>query len=214
MTGTGQQHPGVPVDSRRRWGGRLAHLAPADLNPDQRVLYDYLQAGPLPWAKQSGFTAQDEAGRLIGPFNAFLHSPRISRAYNDLLGVERAQTELSAPTREIVILTVGVEWKADYEVYAHVAVARSVGVSDVVITALLESRTTGDFTAEQAAAHAFTQQLVRTREVDDPTYARAESVFGTRGVIDMVHLIGLYLTTCALLNAFTIPAPPPSQEQR
>jgi 4-carboxymuconolactone decarboxylase len=32
-------------------------------------------------------------------------------------------------------------------------------------------------------------------------------VFGQRGVIDMVHLIGIYLATSALLNAFEIPAP-------
>lgn len=207
MTEPAPQPTTAPIAPDKRWGGRLPQLAPADLDPEQQALYDQLQAGPLPWAARAGFATQDDAGHLIGPFNVFLHSPRISRSYNDLIGVEMSQTELSAPVREIVILTVGVEWQADYETYAHAAVARAVGLSGTVITAVLNSHTPSDVTAQEAAAHAFTRQLVRNRRVDDATYARAESLFGARGLVDMVHLIGFYLTTCALLNAFNVPAP-------
>jgi len=137
MTEPAPQPTTAPVAPDKRWGGRLPQLAPADLDPEQQALYDQLQAGPLPWAARAGFATQDDAGHLIGPFNVFLHSPRISRSYNDLIGVEMSQTELSAPVREIVILTVGVEWQADYETYAHAAVARAVGLSGTVITAVL-----------------------------------------------------------------------------
>lgn len=207
MTQPGQQQPAA-ADPQMRWSGRLPHLTPAELDPAQRAFYDRLQAGPLPWAAQQGFLAQDDQGRLIGPFNIFLHSPQISSSYNDLIGVEMSQTELSAPVREIVILTVGAQWHADYEIYAHTAVARAAGLSDTVIAAVLSSDTTDSLTEQQAAAHAFTRQLVRDRRVDDAAYARAESLFGAKGLVDMVHLIGFYLTTSALLNAFKIPAPP------
>lgn len=60
---------------------------------------------------------------------------------------------------------------------------------------------------QNATAYTFTRQLVRDRRVDDATYARVQSMFGVKGLVDMVHLIGFYLTTCALLNAFDIPAP-------
>jgi 4-carboxymuconolactone decarboxylase len=64
-----------------------------------------------------------------------------------------------------------------------------------------------DFSAAELAAHRFTDELVRARTVTDETYGQTLEVFGQRGVIDMVHLIGIYLATSALLNAFEIPAP-------
>jgi negative regulator of replication initiation len=59
---------------------------------------------------------------------------------------------------------------------------------------------------QEAVAHRFTRQLVDHHRVDAHTYARAEQALGHRGVVDMVLLIGLYLATCALLNAFDGPA--------
>ena len=84
--------------------------------------------------------------------------------------------------------------------------ARTVGLSDAVIDGIRtgsEEAITGD----ELVAHRFTDQLVRTHRVDDETYAAAEQAFGRDGVLDMVHLIGMYLATSALLNAFEVPAP-------
>jgi hypothetical protein len=49
--------------------------------------------------------------------------------------------------------------------------------------------------------------LVRTHAVTSASYDRAVTAFGTAGVIDLTHLVGIYLGTCALLGAFSIPAP-------
>lgn len=162
------------------WGGRLPLLAPDDLDEPQQNMYDYLQAGALPWTRACGFQSSTDTGRLIGPFNAFLHSPKISLSYNELVGAERTFTTLTPDVREVVILTVGVEWASDYEVYAHVAAARAEGVGDAVVAAVRAGTTSADFTLEQAGAHAFTKTLVRRRAVDDQTYRRAVDLFGAR----------------------------------
>jgi 4-carboxymuconolactone decarboxylase len=65
-----------------------------------------------------------------------------------------------------------------------------------------------DLDDDQRTAHRFADELVRTHRVADATYAAAEVAFGRDGVLDMVHLVGMYLATSALLNAFEIPAPP------
>ena len=39
------------------------------------------------------------------------------------------------------------------------------------------------------------------------TYLRAAREFGEAGIQDMVVLIGLYLTVCAIVNAFEVPVP-------
>ena len=50
--------------------------------------------------------------------------------------VRSSNVSLPRPIREVVILTVGVAWQAEYEIYAHVAVARAVGLSETVIDGL------------------------------------------------------------------------------
>lgn len=39
------------------------------------------------------------------------------------------------------------------------------------------------------------------------TAERAEQAFGHKGLVDMVMLIGLYNTTCSIINAFEVPVP-------
>jgi 4-carboxymuconolactone decarboxylase len=56
-------------------------------------------------------------------------------------------------------------------------------------------------------AYRFARHLAAERKVSDGLYREAEAIFGQAGLVDMVYLIGIYLLTCALLNAFEIPAP-------
>lgn len=196
-----------PAADDRDWGGRLPRNESLDLDDDQRAVRDQLVERGAAWAERSGFAPTDDRGGLIGPFNAFVLRPEPGKAFNRWVVADQRGSSLSAPIREVVILTVGVAWQADYEIYAHVAVARSVGLSETVIAGLRGGSTEG-FAPDELAAHRFTDELVRTHRVAPETYAAAEETFGRDGVLDMVHLVGMYLATSALLNAFEIPAPP------
>jgi hypothetical protein len=57
----------------------------------------------------------------------------------------------------------------------------------------------------------FEQEGIRWSPLDEPVYDQARAAFGTRGVADMLSLIGAYQTVCGILNAFEIPAPETSQ---
>ena len=200
-----------PPAGDRDWGGRLPRNEALDLDDDQRAAREELLERSARWAERSGFAPTDDEGGLIGPFNAFALRPTPGRAFGRWVGTDQRSSSLAAPIREIVILTVGVAWQADYEIYAHVAVARTVGVSETVIVGLRDGVTDGsteDWAPDELAAHRFADELVRTHRVADATYAAAEVAFGRDGVLDMVHLVGMYLATSALLNAFEIPAPP------
>ncbi|MEJ2866586.1 carboxymuconolactone decarboxylase family protein [Actinomycetospora sp. OC33-EN08] len=197
------QHPAADAEY---WGGRLPRAETLDLDDDQQAAVGELHHRAQRWAERSGFAATDDRGGLIGPFNAFALRPGPGRAFNGWVANDQRNSALPAAIREVVILTVGVAWHAAYEIYAHVLVARSVGVSETVIDGLRSSSTDG-FTAAELAAHRFTDELVRTHRVADATYAAAEAEFGRDGVLDLVHLVGMYLATSALLNAFEVPAP-------
>lgn len=195
-----------PAADAKNWGGRLPRNETLDLDDDQRSAAEELRERSVPWAESSGFAGTDAEGGLLGPFNAFALRPGPGRAFGRWVAKDRQNSSLPAAIREVVILTVGVAWQAEYEMYAHVAVARSVGLSETVIDGLLTG-STESFTGAARAAHRFTDQLVRTHRVDDEAYAEAEQTFGRDGVLDMVHLIGMYLATSAILNAFEVPAP-------
>ncbi len=51
------------------------------------------------------------------------------------------------------------------------------------------------------------RQLSANLLIDQPVYDEAQEAFGTRGLVDMLFLIGAYHTVCSLLNAPEIPAP-------
>ncbi|MDT7744413.1 MAG: 4-carboxymuconolactone decarboxylase [Actinomycetota bacterium] len=195
-----------PAADATNWGGRLPRNETLDLDDDQRALAEQIRGRSVRWAERSGFAATDDQGGLLGPFNAFVLRTGQAQGFNQWVQHDQRHSSLPAPVREVVILTVGTAWDADYEVYAHVAVARSVGLSEAVIDGIRTGSAEG-ITGDELTAHRFTDQLVRTHRVDDETYAAAEQAFGRDGVLDMVHLIGMYLATSALLNAFEVPAP-------
>lgn len=194
-------------DGTETLGGRLALLRPNELNDDQRTLYEHLLATQIAWAERSGFEARLPDGRLIGPFNAFLHTPAMARAYTDWVSAEDRHTSLAADVRQVIILTVGAAWQAQYELYAHAAVGREAGLTDETIRAIAGEREPDGLSREARAAYRFTNALVRDRAVADGLYAEAVATLRVQGVADMVQLIGSYLATSALLNAFRVPAP-------
>lgn len=196
-----------PPAGARDWGGRLPRNETLDLDDEQRAAVDRIRSGTARWAEESGFAATDDEGGLIGPFNAFVLRPRPGAAFNRWVATDQQESSLAATVREVVILTVGAAWGAAYELYAHTAVARSVGLDENAVQALLDGTAAQVLTGDELVVHRFVDELVLTHRVTDDTYAAAEAALGRDGVLDTVHLTGMYLSVSALLNAFEIPAP-------
>ena len=187
-------------------GGRLPLLRPADLTPEQLALHQYLRDTKIN-TKKADFQAELPDGRLLGPFNAFLYSPQLGRGFLNWIDAESQHTSLSAPLRQLVSLTVATAWHAAYELYAHSAMGLSAGLSPATIDAIKGGREPADLAVPEAAAYRFTHALVTRQQVPDNLYQQAVAAFGPTGVVELVHLIGHYLVTSALLNAFTVAAP-------
>jgi 4-carboxymuconolactone decarboxylase len=194
-------------DHNHALGGRLPLADPTDLVGPQRELFDKMTSTVVPWADETGFHSTTDDGRFIGPFNPALLNPAMTSAAGQLLLGERESTSLSARLREVVILAVGAVWQSDYELYAHTAAARTVGISDDAIRVLVSGGLPDDFNKDERIAAELTRQLSTSHRVDETLYRHAENTFGTKGLTDIVILIGIYHTVCATLNLFEIPAP-------
>ncbi len=118
------------------FGGRIPILRPDVMSNEQKQVYDRIIAGTVPWATNAGFRVKADGGGLLGPYNSQLLSPGTDAGYLDMLDAEKKHTSLSKRVREVIILSVGAVWKADYEIYAHSAAARSAGLSESAIRTL------------------------------------------------------------------------------
>ena len=188
-------------------GGCLALHDREALQPAQKELYDWLMNAAVPWAENADFQACTNAGQLIGPFNPALLTPGISSAFFDLAVAEQKNTSLSKRAREVIILTVGAIWQAPYELYAHCAVGRHVGLSDDAVKTPVEGGLPKDLTDAETVVHRVARALSVEHRLDEALYREAEALLGAAGIMDAAILTGLYHTVCATLNTFDIPVP-------
>jgi 4-carboxymuconolactone decarboxylase len=188
-------------------GGRLPLYERAALDPAGKDLYDWAMAAVVPWAEDAGFQARTEANELIGPFNPALLTPALSSAFFDFQIAEQEHTSLSERCREVVILTVGGVWQAPYELYAHCAVGRHVGLSDKAVRILADGGLPEDLSEVETTAHRVSRALSVEHRLDETLYRDAVRLLGPDGLMDLVVLVGIYQTVSGILRGFAIPAP-------
>lgn len=189
-------------------GRRLQPLHPADLDAEQRVVYESITGGP----RASGpryFPLSDAEGRLHGPFDAMLRSPRVGGALQDLGSALRYGTELPARLREMVILAVAAAEDSAFERFAHEAVGRGVGLTGEELAAIRDGRDLppgrGDGVERLALQAA--RSLLESGDLDDRGYAALLDALGERGVFELITLVGYYRTLALQLRVFRVPLP-------
>ncbi|WP_335976797.1 carboxymuconolactone decarboxylase family protein [Streptomyces sp. CA2R106] len=188
-------------------GGRLPRPTPDRLSPEQRALYDEITGGPRADGPQL-FALTDTDGRLNGPFNALLASPRLGGAVQALGAAIRFATSLPPRVRETAILVVAAVWDSDFERYAHEAVGRAAGLTGDELRALREEGDPG-FTDpfERAAWQAARTLAAPPRPLDDAWYAAARAALGERALFELSTLVGYYALLALQLRLFAVPAP-------
>jgi 4-carboxymuconolactone decarboxylase len=184
---------------------RLSLIPPSDLTPEQRPLYEDMKAGIS--AKYSAFTTMRDDGTILGPWSAWLHEPELGTA---IWGVTKAMTRfrhLPEVSRQIVILVVGTHFRADYEIYAHSAVARAVGISEEQLAAITAGNRPLDLSEEAETAYDAAVALLKGGVLAASAYQRALDMFGQPGVTELIYLAGHYCFVSITLNGFNIPVP-------
>src|SRR5882757_4032540 len=129
---------------------RLPLLAPLDLTPEQKPLYDSMRKGIA--SNFNAFKVEREDGALMGPWNPWLHEPAIGKAIWDLTLAMTANASLADNVRQIAILVVGARFDAAYELYAHIAVAEREGMKPERLAALAADLKPSDLTQEENVA--------------------------------------------------------------
>lgn len=186
---------------------RLGKILPAELDDQQRAVYDAIAGGKRAAGPQL-FRLRDDDGGLEGPFNAFLLQPRLGLALQSVGAAVRYETSLTDRAREIAILVVAVHRDSDFEWYAHEAVGRHVGLTDLELNALRDhDYSVFDDPVEQAVART-SHALLDTGDLDDAQYSQAVGLLGLPQLFELLTLVGYYDTLALQLRVFRVAAPP------
>ena len=192
----------LPLDIGQRFRGQL----PADLDEGQRRLHDEILSG----SRGAGpvlFPLTDAEGRLAGPFGPMLLSPGLGDALQALGAGLRYRSVLPHRLRELVVLTVAHHWGSSFEAYAHEAVGRHVGLTEVELAALRRGEAPVLDDDDETVAVATARVLLERGDLDDSEYARAIRQLGERALFELLTLIGYYGALALQLRVYRIGAP-------
>lgn len=184
---------------------RLPLIPPEELTPEQKPLYDDMRKGIA--GNFNAFKVEREDGALMGPWNPWLHEPRIGKAIWDLTLAMTAEASLPDNVRQIAILVVGARFNAAYEIYAHIAVAEREGMTLERLATLVADVKPTDLSPEESVAYDFAYALVRGGALPEPLYRIGVQTFGQHGTNELIYLVGLYSLVSTTLNGFNVPVP-------
>ncbi|MGA8653145.1 MAG: carboxymuconolactone decarboxylase family protein [Xanthobacteraceae bacterium] len=174
---------------------RLPVLSLDSLAPEQQSLVDAIKSGP-----RGQFNNE-------GPFAAFLHAPAYGVLAQKLGGHLRFNTCVPPRLSEFAILCTGQFWKAQYEWYAHAAIAAKQGVKEATIRDLKAGRAPKSAPRDEMAIYAFVKELYAARRVSNATYARVHKFLGDAGMVELVGILGYYVLISMTLDVFRMPLP-------
>lgn len=182
---------------------RLGPIRIEEMDDAQRVVFEGITGGPR--AKGDPAEFLNEEGALRGPFNAMLRSPVLGDLVQRLGGGLRYESEIPGDLRELAILVVGRYFRANFEWFAHVKVARKEGLPDEVIDQIMNEQVPSD--PAQATVYRFVHDLHAKKRIADDLYQDALNLLGEKGLTELVFLAGYYATVSHILNAFEVGLP-------
>src|SRR5215831_13106417 len=150
-------------------GGRFQPLSEAEMTPEQKAMAEGVVAGPR--------------GGLNGPFNVLLRSPDLGDRVQKVGEYVRFKTSLPPRLNELAILVTARAWTAQYEWYAHHALALKAGFQPAICDDADAGRRPGKMEKDEDAIYNFTRELIDTKHVSDATFNAVKEKFGERGVV-------------------------------
>ena len=137
---------------------------------------------------------------LQGPSGIWLHSPELGervRAVNQYL---RFETTLERCLTELAILVTARELDNQFEWTAHEPAALAEGLEPGIIDIVKRRKPATGLGPKETLIITLGRTLFRERTVDPDTFAQALAVFGSRGLVELIALMGNYAATALMLT--------------
>jgi len=184
----------LPPDIDSKTLTRLPQLTRADLDAEGKAIYDKIVGdGPVP---------------TTGPVSMSLYSPKVALAFNELNGYLRYNGDLSPRHTEVAICVAAWEIEQQYEYSAHEPAALRYGAPQAVIDTIKFDREPVGLSVEETVIIKVGRQLMREHKLDSELYAEAVRIFGRKGFVELVTVMGDYVMVGMVLTAIDQHLPP------
>jgi 4-carboxymuconolactone decarboxylase len=174
-------------------GGRFSPLTYQQMTPEQKIMTDHILAG--------------DRGSMDGPYNVLLRSPEMGDLAQRYGAHLRFHSVLSKKLVELAILITARFWNSQFEWYVHRRFALTFGLEADVIQSISVGERPPSMEREEETIYTFCTELLNTREVSDATFEDAKQMFGERGVVDLIGILGYYHLVSMVLNVDQYPLP-------
>jgi 4-carboxymuconolactone decarboxylase len=171
---------------------RMPPLAPEAMSEAQRGAAAELAAGPR--------------GGVRGPFIALLRSPGLMQPLQKVGEYLRYSSALEPRLAEFAMLIVARRLTQQFEWRVHHALALEAGLSCESADELAEGARPRRMAEDEALVYDFCAELLQHHGVAESTYRRAIERFDERGVVDLVGLVGYFITVSLVMNVAHTPA--------
>jgi 4-carboxymuconolactone decarboxylase len=182
--------------------------AKEDVAPEHYALYDELAA---------------LRGRVSGPSSVVLHSPALSKPWNDQSEFLHSQSIVELPLAELAMSATARERDCAYIWNAHSPAARKAGVAEETLTAVRDNLPLTGLPPHETGVSTFTRQLLRNNRVDRSLFDAMLQHHGAPWIVELAGFVGRYSALAGILNAFEVlpgpdaeplPVPMPNRPER
>jgi 4-carboxymuconolactone decarboxylase len=162
-------------------------------------------ATPAQFAELMRLSGFPEQAPQTNAFSMLAHAPAATAPALRLVFALLTETALDPRLRELVILRVAQRSDGAYVWGQHVAIARTVGVSDAQIEALERGETLADvFTDRELTVFALADEMVDACRASDDTFAAVRALLSPREIVELLLLIGYFRMVCGLMTTLDV----------
>jgi 4-carboxymuconolactone decarboxylase len=139
----------------------------------------------------------------LNVFRLLANAPNVFGGWTQMVDELFDSPTFDRRMREVVILRVAHLQGSRYELGQHVGIARTAGLTEQQINAILDA---GDldaagFSRTERTALDVTTELCSTHRLRDDTFAAAQAVFGDEAFTELLMIISCYYGLALVLNA-------------
>jgi 4-carboxymuconolactone decarboxylase len=137
----------------------------------------------------------------LNVFRLLANAPRVFPAWTQMVDELFDSPTFSRRMREVVILRVAHLQGSRYELGQHLGLARTAGLTEQEINAIVDTDDLDGFSATERTALAVTSELCTTHRLRDDTFAAAQAIFGDEALTELLMIISCYYGLALVLNA-------------
>jgi len=146
-------------------------------------------------------------GRIRGPYSMLLHTPLLAHHFLGVVNFMRENSIVEQKVRSLAALTAASERGGYYVWSAQVESALKAGVRKEAIELIRAKGDPSKLPEDERQIVAFAQQLMRTSNVDRPTFDALHKRHGTKWMVELTAMTGYFGALCNIVTTFEVPVP-------